>query len=68
MRSNSGRDESRDNLHDRTLKDRERERGKSGAAVIDPDANEGSIEDNRGQRTTGMGSHARKTGQRGERD
>ncbi len=66
MRRNSGKDESRDRLLDPTMKEHERERGKSGTAVLDPDANEGEISDNAGQRTTGMGSHARKTGEKGE--
>jgi hypothetical protein len=66
MRRNSGKDESRDRLLDPTLKEHERERGKSGTAVLDPGANEGEISDNLGQRTTGMGSHARKTGEKGE--
>jgi hypothetical protein len=66
MRRNSGKDESRDRLLDPTMKEHARERGKSGTAVLDPDANEGKISDNLGQRTTGMGSHARKTGEKGE--
>jgi hypothetical protein len=48
------------------MKEHERERGKSGTAVLDPQANEGEIEDNLKQRTTGMGSHARKTGDQGD--
>lgn len=67
MRRNSGKDESRDRLLDPTIKDHERERGKSGTAVLDRHANEGEIEDNQNQRTTGMGSSARKTGHRGGR-
>ena len=47
MRSNSGRDESRNNLRDPTLRDREGKQAKISG------------------RTTGMGSNARKTGQRG---
>lgn len=66
MRRNSGKDESRDRLLDPTMKEHERERGKSGTAVLDPQANEGEIEDNLKQRTTGMGSHARKTGDQGD--
>ncbi len=66
MRRNSGKDESRDRFLDPTVKEHERERGKSGTAVLDRDANKGEIEDNRGQRTTGMGSNARKTGTKGE--
>jgi hypothetical protein len=65
MRRNSGNDEGRNGFLDPTVKDHERERGKSGAAVLDPDANKGSIEDNAGQRTTGMGSAARKSGEDG---
>ena len=68
MRRNSGADEGR-NLHrDPTVRDRERERGMSGAAVLDPKANEGTIEDNKGQRTTGLGSNARSEGQEGDSD
>lgn len=66
MRRNSGKDEGRDSLLDPTMKERERERGKSGTAVLDPDANDGEIADNLKQRTTGMGSHARKTGHKGD--
>ena len=66
MRRNSGDDESRNRFLDPTMKDRERERGKSGTAVLDRDANKGEIEDNQKQRTTGMGSHARKSGQKGD--
>lgn len=68
MRRNSGDDESRNGFLDPTMKERERERGKSGAAVLDPDANKGSIEDNLEQRTTGMGSNARKQGSDGATD
>ena len=68
MRRNSGKDESRDRFLDPTMKEHERERGKSGSAVLDRDANKGDIEDNRGQRTTGMGSNARKTGQKDDSD
>lgn len=50
MRSNSGKDESRNNLRDPTLRDREL----------------GRVPETKGKaRTTEMGSHARKTGQRG---
>ncbi|MGN6156153.1 MAG: hypothetical protein ACTHN4_10540 [Sphingomicrobium sp.] len=66
MRRNSGKDEGRDSFLDPTMKERERERGKSGTAVLDPDANDGEIADNLKQRTTGMGSHARKTGHKGD--
>ena len=62
MRRNSGKDESRDRLLDPTMKDHERERGKSGTAVLDPKAKEGEIDDNLKQRTTGMGSNSRKGG------
>ena len=65
MRTNSGDDQGRDLELDPTMKEHERARGKSGSAVLDPDANEGSIANNRDQRTTGMGSHARKTAQKG---
>ena len=66
MRSNSGDDESRNLYRDPRTKDRERELGKSGAAVLDPDARQGEIDDNQGQRTTDMGSRARKSGEQGE--
>lgn len=56
MRSNSGDDEKRNNWRDVTSKDAEAARGESGEAVLDKDAREGAIDDNRGQRTTGMGS------------
>ena len=49
MRSNSGRDESRNNLRDPTLRDHENERKRAQLS--------GS--------STGMGSNARKKGQRG---
>ena len=38
MRSNSGKDESRDNLHDRTLRDRDREKGKTATSEREPKA------------------------------
>lgn len=66
MRRNSGDDEGRNRHLDPTVKEHERERGKSGAAVLDRDANEGEIGDNADQRTTGMGSGARKSGEEGE--
>jgi hypothetical protein len=66
VRRNSGKDESRDRLLDPTMKEHERERGKSGTAVLNPQANEGEISDNLKQRSTGMGSHARKTGEKGD--
>jgi hypothetical protein len=62
MRRNSGDGQARDLNRDPTMKEHERARGKSGAAVLDPTANEGTIADNHGQRTTGMGSSARETG------
>lgn len=68
MRRNSGDDESRNRHLDPTTRDRERERGKSGTAVLNRDANKGEVEDNSKQRTTGMGSHARKSGQKGDTD
>ena len=46
MRTNSGRDESRNNLRDPTLRDHERERKQATMTG----------------RTTGMGSNARKSG------
>ena len=52
MRSNSGRDESRNNLHDPTLRDRELGR---------------DVELKEKQRTTELGSGTRKSGQRGEK-
>jgi hypothetical protein len=68
MRRNSGDDQGRDLFLDPTMKEHERERGKSGSAVLDRNARKGSIEDNSGQRTTGMGSNARKTGGKGDQD
>ena len=53
MRSNSGKDESRNNLHDPTLRDRELGR--------DTDSKQR-------QRTTEMGSDSRKQGQKGEKN
>lgn len=64
MRSNSGSGEGTNNLHDPTLKEHERDRGKSGEAVLDKKKEPSGPEPK--QRTTGMGSHARKTGQKGE--
>ena len=52
MRSNSGKDESRNNLRDPTLRD--------SASTRAMKAKRG------GGRTTELGSHARKTGQRGD--
>jgi hypothetical protein len=51
MRSNSGKDESRNNLRDPTLRDRDLGR---------------DVESKQRQRTTEMGSGARKKGQKGE--
>jgi len=65
MRRNSGDDQARDLNRDPTMKEHERARGKSGAAVLNPKANERSIENNRDQRTTGMGSRSRKSGEKG---
>lgn len=52
MRSNSGRDEGRNNLHDPTVRDRElgRDLGK---------------DEGKGAKTSEMGSNARKQGQEG---
>lgn len=50
MRSNSGKDEARNNLRDPTLRDRELGR---------------AVETKRRQRTPELGSNARKTGQKG---
>ena len=52
MRSNSGRDEGRNNMRDPTVRDRELGRD------LKKDSETG--------RTSEMGSHARKTGQEGE--
>jgi hypothetical protein len=68
MRRKSGNDEGRNQFLDPTAKERERELGKTGTAVLDTDSNRGEIEDNFGQRTTGMGSNTRKGRQDGERD
>lgn len=68
MRRNSGDDQGRNRYLDPAMKEHEAQRGKSGAAVIDRDAGEGEIEDNLKQRTTGMGSHSRKTGSKGDSD
>ena len=51
MRSNSGKDESRNNLRDPTLRDRELDRPARGKNVK--------------AKTAELGSNARKTGQRG---
>jgi hypothetical protein len=49
MRSHSGKDKARNNMHDPTIRDRQREPKKVSMTG----------------RSTGMGSHARKTGQKG---
>lgn len=64
MRSNSGSGDGTNNLHDPTLKEHERARGKSGEAVLDKKKEPSGPEPK--QRTTGMGSNARKSGQQGE--
>ena len=51
MRSNSGKDEARNNLHDPTLRDREAGR---------------DIDKKTDTQTTGMGSRSRKDGQKGD--
>ena len=51
MRSNSGKDESRNNLHDPTLRDRELGR---------------DVPRKHDTKTTGMGSNSRKQGQDGD--
>jgi hypothetical protein len=38
MRSNSGKDESRNNLHDPTLRDREREKSETLSREVEPKA------------------------------
>ena len=65
MRRNSGNDQGRNRFLDPTMRDREQDRGKSGTAVLDRDANKGAIVGNRQQRTTGMGSNARKSSGKG---
>lgn len=64
MRRNSGDDQGRNRFLDPTMKEHERERGKSGAAVIDPDARKRDAGKNGEQSTTGLGSSARKSGGR----
>ncbi len=68
MRRNSGDDQGRNRYLDPTMKEHERERGKSGSAVLDTDAKKQDIDDNLEQRSTGLGSHARKTGHKGDTD
>ena len=58
MRSNSGSGDGTNNLHDPTLKEKERARGKSGEAVLDRKDEPSGPEAK--QRSTGMGSNARK--------
>ncbi|HXH53487.1 MAG TPA: hypothetical protein VNH53_08695 [Sphingomicrobium sp.] len=53
MRSHSGKDEARNNLHDPTLRDRELRPKREKAPVDEPSG------------TTEMGSGARKSGQQG---
>jgi hypothetical protein len=53
MRSNSGKDEARNNLHDPTMRDRELGR---------------DVERKQSTETTEMGSNARKSGQKGADD
>lgn len=65
MRRNSGKDEGRNRNLDPTMREHERERGRSGSAVHDGGATKTRIAANAAQRTTGMGSHTRKQGQRG---
>ena len=54
MRSNSGRDDSRNNLHDPTLRERGGQRGSRNAGRAS-------------SKMTGMGSNQRKKGQVGDR-
>ena len=68
MRRNSGKDEGRDNHLDPTTKEHEAARGKSGAAVIDRHPPGDPLDKHSGQKSTGMGSHARKTGGKGDTD
>ncbi len=63
MRSNSGKSDGRNNMHDPTARDHERARGHSGTAAIDRQEEPSGPEAK--QRTTEMGSHARNTGQAG---
>lgn len=65
MRRNSGRDEGRNRRLDPTIKEHERELGKSGSAILGRRPGDGETRDNRGQRTTEMGSDIRKDGQKG---
>ena len=72
MRRNSGKDEGRDNLLDPTMKEHEEARGKSGGAVLDREKTDepaDPVDQHLGeQKTTAMGSNARKSGQRGNDD
>jgi hypothetical protein len=65
MRRNSGDDEGRNRHLNPTVKEHERELGKSGSAVLDRAANKGKAGRADGQRTTGLGSNARNGGQKG---
>ena len=65
MRRNSGKDECRNNHLDPTMKEHERARGKSGAAVMERRDDEPKGPEPK-QRTTEMGSNARKSGQEGD--
>jgi hypothetical protein len=65
MRRNSGKDEGRDNFLDPTMKEHERARGKSGAAILDTRPVGDPLNTQPAPRSTGMGSHARKTGGKG---
>jgi hypothetical protein len=64
MRRNSGDDEGRNNMLDPTMKEHERARGKSGEAVMERRENASGPEPD--QKSTGMGSDARKSGQEGD--
>ena len=64
MRSNSGSGDGTNNLHDPTLKEHERARGKSGEAVLEREDEPAEPEPK--QQTTHLGSNARKSGQQGD--
>lgn len=64
MRTNSGKDESRNRHLDPTMKEHERARGKIGEAVIEQ--RDEPKPPNEKQTTTGLGSGARKSGQEGD--
>lgn len=61
MRRNSGDDEGRNRHLDPTMKEHERQRGKSGSAVLDSKSKKGETVGDSAQRTTGMGSSTRKS-------